>query len=146
MTSEKDNILNILSTKIEEIKIISEGKNLTYKSMPLCSYISVGGKHCTSRCILTKDDPNPKCAKHINAIQVKQCAYIDNDIQCDRLTRAKSGLCHYHGVLEYNREKAKIYYQKNKDKISKEKKLEYALKRADRLMDDFEDLIKAQTN
>jgi len=135
-----DKLTNAFAAKYEELKQFTD-KNISYKDLPQCTYINVRGIQCNSKCLLNKDDPNPKCAKHIESIEVKRCTHVENDIQCDKLTRGKSGLCHYHSIMFYNREKAKKYYEKNKDRLNKERALAYALKRADNLMNEFQNIL-----
>jgi hypothetical protein len=138
-------IKDILKSKLEELKATNCYKH-SKQDLPQCDYISIKGIQCPNKCTIRDDDTKLRCHVHVKSVDVVQCSFITkdengNDIQCPVRTRSKGGKCYDHSITDYNKIHYKKYYEKNKEKLLREKRLSKLIVRVDKLVAQIDEAI-----
>ena len=129
------NIKEILTSRMNDLK---SGNN-NYREIFTCSHITIRGVQCQNKCFMRPGDVKPKCHSHLKCIDVVQCAHIHKDengedIQCEKLSRSKTGFCNFHASTIINRNSAKEYYKRNAEKIKQNNRDVNLIMRLDKLI------------
>jgi hypothetical protein len=141
----------ILMSELNELNSLKEKRSvkLNYKDLVTCNYINVKGIQCTNKCVSREDTDKPMCHSHIKCKPVHQCVYVYQDdnnemIQCENLTRSKTEYCNLHATQIKSKVTSKIYYQQNRERILKEKKLNNLSKRTERIINELNNILNTE--